>query len=357
MIVRGKDIKMSVSLKEKFFGTIAGCHIGSSMGAAVEGMTYPMIVEKYGYVDKLLPYEHYRNGWIRDPGTTEDGVERQKLMITAIMEKQDRVTAEDVKNAWLNHMNPNAPGWVSEAFEGILLKMAQAGIPGKEIGRYCDYAGLNSFARSCHAIGLINAGNVKTAIEDIFEVGQLYQTAFSRGLKWACVTGVAIAAATVDSVIGAIMDNCDTMVVREIERQLKNTEGFSEIGAMRVFFDDVYQGKGLPYAMSYANEVVTKAVCIFKMVKGNTKEAILGGVNIGRDTDCIAAIAAGISGALSGSASIPKEWIQQVDNATKINKHTNTQRTLAEHADGLYGAFKARLERANEYYKLMGAYE
>jgi hypothetical protein len=238
--------------------------------------------------------------------------------------------------------------------------MAQAGIPGKEIGRYCDYAGLNSFARSCHAIGLINAGNIETAIEDIFEVGQLYQTAYSRGLKWACVTGVAIAAgtkpgATVDSVIGAIVDNCDkNMVVGEIERELKNTQGFDGIEALREYFDGVYAGKGLPYAMSFANEVVTKAVCIFRMVKGNTKEAVLGGVNIGRDTDCIAAIAGGISGALTGGGSIPEEWVAQLDKATKMNKHTNTQRMLAENSDGLYNAFIARLERMKAYCQAMG---
>lgn len=52
-------------------------------------------------------------------------------------------------------------------------------------------------------------GNVETARADILEVGQLYQTANSRVLKWACVTGVSIAEgtkpdATVDSVLGAI---------------------------------------------------------------------------------------------------------------------------------------------------------
>lgn len=52
-------------------------------------------------------------------------------------------------------------------------------------------------------------GCVETAKADILEVGQLYQTANSRGLKWACVTGVSIAEgtkpdATVDSVLGAI---------------------------------------------------------------------------------------------------------------------------------------------------------
>ena len=34
---------------------------------------------------------HYDNGRMREPGTTEDGVERQKLMITAIMENADGV--------------------------------------------------------------------------------------------------------------------------------------------------------------------------------------------------------------------------------------------------------------------------
>ncbi len=126
-------------------------------------MTYEEIDRKYGYVDGYLPYQHYGNGWDREPGTTEDGVERQKLMISAIMEKEGRVTAEDVRAAWNKYANPNAGGWVSEPFEGVLLKMAKTGIPATDLGRYCDYAGLNSFARACHPIGLINAGNVEGA--------------------------------------------------------------------------------------------------------------------------------------------------------------------------------------------------
>jgi hypothetical protein len=143
------------------------------------------------------------------------------------------------------------------------------------------------------------------------------------------------------------------MVVGEIEAELKNTQSFGDITEMREYFDGVYAGKGLPYAMSFANEVVTKAVCIFKMVKGNTKEAILGGVNIGRDTDCIAAITAGISGALTGGSSIPEDWINQLDKATKLNKHTNSQRTLAENADGLYDAFKTRISKMKSYCEVM----
>ncbi len=265
-----------VSLREKFFGCIAGCHIGSAMGAPVEGRSWERIEREYGTLDRLLPYHHYgkSNNWVREPGTTEDGVERQKLMITAIIEKQDRINAEDLRRAWVDHMNPNAAGLVSEPFEGALLAMAKTHIPAADIGKYCDYSGLVSLSRSCHPIGLINAGDIKGAIDDIREIGQLYHTANSRGILWAEVAVIAIAAATkpnatVDSVLGAIFDNCDKVdrrftrqagIRREIERALKLTADCSDFRDMRRKFDTVYSGTGIPYAHSYANEIVTKAV-------------------------------------------------------------------------------------------------
>ncbi len=358
-----------VPLHEKFFGCIAGCHIGSAMGAAVEGWPYERIEKEYGTLDRLLSYEHYGNGWKREPGTTEDGVERQKLIITAIIEKQDRVNAEDVRKAWVDHMNPDAAGLVSEPFEGTLLAMAKTGIPASDIGKYCDYSGLVSLSRSCHPIGLINAGDMQGALEDVRNVGQLYHTANSRGIRWAevVVTGIAAATkpnATVDSVLGAIFDNCDKAdkrffrdvgVLREIERGLKLTADCQDFRTMRLKFDGVYSGRGLVYAQSYANEIVTKAVCVFKMVRGNTWKAMKAGVNMGRDTDCLTSVAAGLSGALSGADSIPSELIAQVDHATSLNKHTNSRRTLRETSDGLIGAYKKRLQRMKDFVEEMDA--
>ena len=331
------------------------------MGAPVEGWNYQRIEETYGLLDRLLPYEHYSNGWKREPGTTEDGVERQKLMITAIMDKQDRVTAEDLRAVWVRDIKPSSAGKVSEPFEATLLAMAKAGIPARDIGKYCDYAGLNSFARSCHPIGLINAGDCSGAVTDVFEVGQLYQTSNSRGLQWASITALSIAAAakpgaTVDSIIGAISNGDPRIppgVWREIERGLKKTATCKNVRELRAAFDSVYNGSGMPYAFSYANEVVTKAVCIFRMAGGDPKQAILAGINMGRDTDCVTAIAGGISGALTGIGPIPAEWVKQVDHATTLNQYTNSQRTLREHAEGLYNAFRARLARAKAYVELM----
>ncbi|MDQ1332397.1 MAG: hypothetical protein QG576_431, partial [Bacteroidota bacterium] len=357
--------KTILKLQDKFFGCIAGCHIGSAMGAPVEGSSWERIEKEYGTLDKLLPYHHYgnSNNWMREPGTTEDGVERQKLMITAIIEKQDRINAEDLRRAWVDHMNPNAAGLVSEPFEGALLSMAKTNIPASDIGKYCDYSGLVSLSRSCHPIGLINAGDIPGAIDNVREVGQIYNTANSRGILWAEVVVIAIAAATrpgatTDSVLGAVFDNCDKMDKRftrqagisgEIERALKLTAGCSDFRQMREKFDEIYSGTGVPYAHSYANEIVTKAVCVFRMTKGNTWESMKAGVNMGRDTDCLTAVAAGISGSLTGAGSIPMELIRQVDYATSVNPHTNSKRTLAETSDGLYNAFKSRLKRLKTY--------
>jgi len=367
---------MSVTLRDKFYGCICGAHIGSSMGAIVEGWPYSKTVETYGVLDRLVPYGRYPDGTQREAGSTEDGVDRQKLMITAIMEKGGRVTAEDVRKIWVRDIQPGAAGTISEPFEGELLKIAKTRIPAREIGRMCDYAGLNSFSRACHPLGLINAGDIAGAIEDVLEVGQLYQTANSRGLKWACVTAVSIAAATkpgatVDSVLQAIFDNLDERqkvdsrddgwyaeyagfnLVDEIKGALEYTKGCRDFKDLREAFDPYYNSIGMPYNISYANEVVTKGVCIFKMTGGNVKDAIIAGSNLGRDTDCIAAVAGGISGALSGTAPLPPEWIEQVDNATKTLRCTNNRRTMREHADGLYGAFKNRLRKMKADAELM----
>ncbi len=354
----GGGFTVPAHLREKFFGCIVGCHLGSAMGAPVEGWSFERIETEHGLLERLLPYEHYRNGWKREPGTTEDGVERQKLMITAIIEKKDRVTAEDVRSIWLRDIKPESAGMVSEPFEAVLLAMAKSGIPARDLGRYCDYAGLVSMARSCHPLGLINAGDVANAIADVFEIGQLYQTSNSRGLQWAAVTAAAIAAATspgatVEGVINTILEQCDGKVASEIRSGLKRTAECHDVRELRKTFEAVYSGTGVPYAFSYANEVVTKAVCIFRMVNGNLKQALIAGINMGRDTDCVTAIAGGISGALDGAGSVPEEWIRQVDYATGLNRYTNSQRTLRETADGLHEAFRARLNKAKAYAERM----
>jgi ADP-ribosylglycohydrolase len=111
----------------------------------------------------------------------------------------------------------------------------------------------------------------------------------------------------------------------------------------------MYYGVGMPYAMAFANEIVTKGICVFRLCGGDVKKAIVTCVNLGRDTDCSAAVAGGLCGALGGSAHVPEEWIRQVDYATSVHRFTHNKRTLRENADGLYEAFKNKLRYYRGY--------
>jgi ADP-ribosylglycohydrolase len=105
--------------------------------------------------------------------------------------------------------------------------------------------------------------------------------------------------------------------------------------------------------MSQANEIVSKGLAIFALCRGDPRQAIVTAVNFGRDTDCLAAVAGGLAGALTGIQAIPADWVAQVNKATRQDPYTNNRRTIEETADGLFQAFCARQRRLDEYVRSM----
>jgi ADP-ribosylglycohydrolase len=97
--------------------------------------------------------------------------------------------------------------------------------------------------------------------------------------------------------------------------------------------------------MSQANEIVAKGLAVFALTRGDPRRAIPVAVNFGRDTDCLAAVAGGLAGALSGAAGIPGDWIDQVNQATAQDPYTNNRRSIEETADGLLAALRACHDR------------
>lgn len=352
----------NTQLYDKIFGSIAASNIGSSMGAMVETWNPEQIREKYGVLDKLEGYCHYK-AYQRKPGTTEDGIERQRLMVSAIRETNGRITAEDLKKVWLRDINPAHFNVQMEPCDEILYRLAAAGLPAGYIGNYSDYMGIVSFARSCHPIGLINACNPYQAYLDTWDVGRLYQPLHAYGLDWSTVTSAGIAEAmrpnaTVDSVIDAAMRYVSPKVRDELERALEASQGKSDIEELLPWFYEHYNGVGTPYCFSMGNEIITKALCLFYVAKGDPEQLIIGAVNFGRDTDCLAAVASGLGGALRGSSKLRKEWIDAVDDAMTTNPYTVSRRSLSEMSQVIYeGVLNERskaLAHAREIEALVG---
>jgi ADP-ribosylglycohydrolase len=74
------------------------------------------------------------------------------------------------------------------------------------------------------------------------------------------------------------------------------------------------------------------------MSDGQPREAIIYAVNLGRDTDCKAYVAGGLSGALRGIEAIPSEWIETVEKQVVNDPYTVSRRTARQAAEGLYQA-------------------
>lgn len=362
-----------VPLRDRFLGCIASSWIGSAMGAAVEGWSRERIKETHGFLDRLLPYKHYANitDWMRLPGTTEDGIERQKLFATAIIEKQDRIMAHDLVGVWVRDLHPERIKYKQERFDRSLLELARAGVPPVELGRLWPFPNVVSMARASHPIGLINAGDPEGAADDTFEAGKVYATETAFALRWSALYNAAIAeACRPDATVASVLDVASRFVDyraeagslyalydtirREVDRALELAEKHTHPIAMRDEFYDFYEGgRYFNYGQSQANEIVSKGLAVFAVSKGNPKEAILTSVNFGRDTDCLAAVAAGLAGALSGTAELPTEWISQVNEATRQDPYTNSSRTVHETAEGLFEAFLARQKKLKAYVDMM----
>ena len=362
------------TLCEKFRGCIAASWVGSAMGAPVEGWLPDRIQEVHGFVDELLPYKHYTayTDWARPPGTTEDGIERQKLIATAIIEKQGRILAHDLTAVWMRDLDPAKVTYKQEPFDRSLLELVNAGVPPSELGRLWPFPNVVSMARASHPIGLINAGDPQGAADDTFEVGQVYMRETAFGLRWGALYNASVAeackpGATVKSVLdvardfvhyraeaGSLYALYDT-IEREVDRALELAEQYDDPAEMRdAFYQFYYGGRYFNYGFAQANEIVSKGLAVFALSKGDPKQAILTAVNFGRDTDCLAAVAGGLSGALSGTATIPAEWIAQVNEATAQDPYTNNKRTIEGTADALLGAYLAYRQRLVDYTGLMG---
>jgi len=366
-----------VDLQSRFRGCIAASWAGSAMGAAVEGWSRQRIAETYGVLDSFQSYRHYADvtDWQRPPGTTEDGIERQKLIATAIIEKGGRIHAGDLVAVWLRDLDPRRMRYKQEAFDATLVELARAGVPPGELGRLWPWPNIISVARASHPIGLINAGDPQSAADDTFEIGSAYIPRASFGLRWAGLYNAAIAeacrpGATVDSVLEvarrfatyradatapfARYDTIEKEVVRAVELAGESTD----LPALREAFYRHYDGGHyVTYGQSQANEIVSKGLAIFAATAGDPRAAIVAAVNFGRDTDCLAAVAGGLAGALSGPSALPPEWLDQVNRATLDDPYTNNRRTIEQTADGLLEAFLASRQSLAQSLKTMAARE
>lgn len=343
----------------RLYSRIHGCEaagtIGNSMGDPVEGLYWYQIEERYGFVDTLLPQDKkdarspqpYGEDFVyyahhRPPGTTEDGHERHKLCTNAILRKGGRITIEDLANTWIEDIDPTKFGYLMGPQDRIIYMQLKAGVPPWEVGRNVSWPGFIGTSKMIMPVGMVNACNPAQAAADAHDLGRIKDI---RGVKgnYALEVCAGIAAATaealkpdatVDSVVDTALSYLSMHPRSEVEAAFAWLDEASDWKDLRPKFHERY----LNAPMSNAVEILAGALCCFRLAEGQPREAILYAVNLGRDTDCKAYIAGGLAGALRGIEEVPADWARTVDDASKNDPWTVSNRTTGESAHGLYEA-------------------
>ncbi len=349
---------MSQGLLDKIHGCIAASWIGSSMGAITEGLTVSQIKEKFGILEELLPYvrqgkrfrrpggpyyDYYTDE--REPGMTEDGIERQKLVTLAIAERNGRITVDDYAKSYVKNIKTEYLGYLTEPTDEIFLGMIKGGVPPASVGQFSWWPGLAAISRSIHPVGIINACNPQQAALDAKDIARLVQPAHGLGWEYPAAVAGGISEAlrpdaTIDSVVKAAISVVTRSEVRDgIIEDIALAVGKKDIWELR----DALQTRYGNHDHRLGHVILGTAFAIFVFTKGNAKQAIIAGTNSGIDTDCVSAVSAGLCGALYGTRDLPKEWISTVNHATKNNKKTVSNWNTMETAEILKSALIANL--------------
>jgi len=330
-------------LFKKVYGCIIGGAIGDAMGGPVEGMHYKFIRQAYGgLITDLLPYKRpedffqagsdsgaYAAG--TQAGTYTDDTYFQLLITKTIVEKQGRITADELAETWMREMDVSK-AWHSLRNSYYKISLSRTPIREAGVGNIPD----NSSAMCIGTIGVINAGDPAQAALDAYDVASLSHDGYAR--EAACVIASAVAeamnpSATVNSIVEAAakyIPNKETsriytplMLALELADRASDAEELT-----RMYYDNLnvklfQRGKQRPDDERHSPsvdplEAVPCAVGMFYKAQGDFKNTVIASANYGRDCDTIACMAGYIAGAFNGIDSIPEKWIQAVNIANPV---------------------------------------
>jgi ADP-ribosylglycohydrolase len=339
----------------RIYGCEAAGTIANSMGDVTEGLSWRQIEERYGLVDELLAQDkkgsrrpqRFGPDWVRyahhrPPGMTEDGFERHRLCTSAILKKSGRITIEDLARTWIEDINPDNFGYLLGPQDQVIYNLLKTGLPPWEVGRYAAWPAFIGTSKMIMPIGMVNACRPEAAAQDALVLGQIKDVKGRPG-NYALEVCAAIAAATaealrpdatVDSIIETALAQLPLEPRGEVEKGLNWAREAEDWKELRPLYEKHYEGKRI----SNAVEVLSGGLACFLIADGKPREAIIYAVNLGRDTDCKAYVAGGLSGALRGIKAVPQEWIETVEKEVVNDPYTVSKRTARQAAEGLYHA-------------------
>jgi ADP-ribosylglycohydrolase len=370
---------MTLPLKDlldtKATGALAGAAVGDALGGAAEGNTPEAIQQRYGgFIEGIVPpfLEDWRNARPIAPYHKGDGhITDDTLMTSALVDVYDTVRDHLDAHAIAEHLVPLLIGdkrWIPELeSEALLLHrvfLAEKWLVARLHYGHIDprIAGVGNIV-NCGAtmyvapIGIVNAGSPEAAYAEAVDVAGAHQSSYGREAAGVFAAAVAEAmrpgadvGSVVDTALRLAKDGTRPAIEAVADAATKVSDwrtGLADLRAAVEPFDTVgpnYRAPAMDARIPSRTKAIEELPIALGMViaaQGEYREAVLGAVNYGRDSDSIAVMAGAITGALGGLDAVPAEWVAGVSEGSRMDI-TATGPVIAAVARDVWAADAAR---------------
>lgn len=323
-----------MTLRERARGCLLGLAVGDALGQPTEGKTLNFIRENYGRITDFLS-EH--------PGVSDD-TEYALFSASILLKYGLDFTSEQVAQEWKEHLASQEGGFKGAGFsEMAAIENLRRGLLPPASGEHI-HAWSDGLAMRVAPFAVVAPGNPRLAAElarrdglvshsgEGIYAGQAVAAATAVALTLEPGAGEETARILAQSALEVIPANSWT--ARAIAKGVAIGEHAPDVwNALEPLYEEIvaqyYHWSDLaPEAVGLAFGIIAAAGCDFV-------QSVLGGTNIGRDTDTIAAIAGSITGALGGEACIPEKWGAPMQSVRGICIKTVAGRHVLNTADAL----------------------
>lgn len=287
-------------------GCLLALAAGDALGAPTEGWTRADIRRTHGWIDDFLTEDQ----------AGSDDTEYAVLSARAALATGRATTSRDVATLWRRALAEQAGGFAGAGFSELAaLSALEAGLEPPESGvrhveRWSDGAAMRAAPW-----GLLCAGEPLEAARLAAEDARVSHSGDGVFAAEALAAAVAVGAGGGDwrdaLAAGRAALPSDSWTARSVDRALRLVEAHDCPDALDEALVRDVALTHYPWADS-APEALALAFGIVASRRGEVVAAILAGVNIGRDSDTIAAMAGAICGAATESVVIPDAWAARV---------------------------------------------
>jgi ADP-ribosylglycohydrolase len=311
---------------ERAAGSLAGVAIGDALGMPVEFLSREEISSKFGRVDRFLepPAGHIHEG-VRKGSITDDT--QQTWALSQALVDRGHITPEIAAEAylrWARETNAFQSTFLGPSSKEALLRL-KAGEDPRLTGKGGATVGS---AMRVSPIGIVNAGEPMDAAKEAYN-----SSLPTHGVNISIAGACAVAAGVASAAGGSSLDDMIEAIIRgaEFGQGLGvKSPGATLTARLHLAVKLARENLGDPLKAEAVLcetvgvsmnpiELVATAVGLLVLYDADPTSAIPAAASMGGDTDTLAAIVGGLSGAMRGIEALPGEWVSTVEQVNGLD--------------------------------------